>query len=94
MNVDHIEVMGRDKSVVSTHPSSTKATVRSIIDSDVALPDTTQLKFDIKPNKIFLFNFNTERRLGLEEPNDNQEEMKEENNQEEIKDEKITMEEE
>ena len=94
LNVDHIEVMGRDKSVVSTHPSSTKATVRSIIDSDVALPDTTQLKFDIKPNKIFLFNFNTECRLGLEEPNDNQEEMKEENNQEEIKDEKITMEEE
>ena len=94
LNVDHIEVMGRDKSVVSTHPSSTKATVRSIIDSDVALPDTTQLKFDIKPNKIFLFNFNTECRLGLEEPNGNQEEMKEENNQEEIKDEKITMEEE
>ena len=94
LNVDHIEVMGRDKSVVSTHPSSTKATVRSIIDSDVVLPDTTQLKFDIKPNKIFLFNFNTERRLGLEEPNDNQEEMKEENNQEEIKDENITMEEE
>ena len=94
LNVDHIEVMGRDKSVVSTHPSSTKATVRSIIDSDVVLPDTTQLKFDIKPNKIFLFNFDTECRLGLEEPNDNHEEMKEENNQEEIKDEKITMEEE
>ena len=94
LNVDHIEVMGRDKSVVSTHPSSTKATVRSIIDSDVALPDAQQLKFDIKPNKIFLFNFDTERRLGLEEPNDIQEEVEEENNQEEIKDENITMEEE
>ena len=86
LNVDHIEVMGRDKSVVSTHPFSTKTTVRSIIDSDVVLPDTKELKFDIKPNKIFLFNFETERRLGLEE------EVKKEA-QEEVK-EKITMEEE
>ena len=87
LNVDHIEVMGRDKSVVSTHPSSTKATVRSIIDSDVVLPDTAHLKFDIKPNKIFLFDFDTERRLGLKE------EIKEEVKQEEVKEE-ITMEEE
>ena len=69
LNVDHIEVMGRDKSVVSTHPSSVKATIRSIIDSDVKLPEAETLKFDIKPNKIFLFNAETEYRLGMEEPN-------------------------
>ncbi len=64
LNVDHIEVMGRDKSVVATHESSTKPTVRCIIDSDVALPaNATQLKFNIKPYKLFLFNAETEERL-------------------------------
>lgn len=56
LNLDHIEVMGRDKSVVSTHANSTKPTVRSIIDSDVKL-DTSSgvLRFNLKPNKVFLF---------------------------------------
>jgi len=61
---DHIEVMGRDKSVVSTHSLSTKPTVRTIIDSDVALPDNPkELKFDIKPNKLFIFSAETEERI-------------------------------
>lgn len=64
LNVDHIEVMGRDKSIVSRHSSSTKPTVRSIVDSDVKLP--TQIgtfKFNLKPNKVFLFNKETEERI-------------------------------
>ena len=64
LNVDHIEVMGRDKSIVSTHESSTKPTVRCIIDSDVQLPaDAKQLKFTLKPYKVFLFNAETEERI-------------------------------
>ena len=64
LNVDHIEVMGRDKSVVSVHESSTKPTVRSIIDADVPLPeDAEQLKFDLKPNKVFLFDAESEMRI-------------------------------
>lgn len=64
LEVDHVEVMGRDKSVVSRHEASTKPTVRSIIDSDVKLPsDTGVLKFKIKPNKVFLFNSDEERIL-------------------------------
>ena len=64
LNVDHIEVMGRDKSVVSTHESSTKPTIRCIIDSDVALPkDPDKLRFKLKPNKVFLFNAETEERI-------------------------------
>ncbi|MCH5156386.1 MAG: ABC transporter ATP-binding protein [Clostridiales bacterium] len=64
LNVDHVEVMGRDKSVVSTHESSTKPTVRCIIDSDVALPkDADKLRFKLKPNKVFLFNAETEERI-------------------------------
>ena len=64
LDVDHIEVMGRDKSVVSKHTSSTKPTVRSIIDSDVLLPENPEkLKFDLKPNKVFLFKAEDEMRL-------------------------------
>ena len=63
LKVDHIEVMGRDKSVVSTHEASTKPTVRCIIDSDVLLPDAEELKFKIKPNKMLLFDAATEERL-------------------------------
>ena len=64
VNVQNVEVMGRDKTVVSTHPSSTKPTIRSIIDSDIKLPkDALQLKFNIKPNKLFLFNAETEERI-------------------------------
>lgn len=65
LNIDHIEVMGRDKSIVSRHENSTKPTVRSIVDADIALPNDGRkvFRFDIKPNKIFLFDAETEMRL-------------------------------
>lgn len=64
LNLKNIEVMGRDKSVISTHNNSTKPSIRSIIDSDVVLPkDEKVLKFNIKPNKLFLFNRESEMRL-------------------------------
>ena len=64
LKVDHIEVMGRDKSIVSTNESSTKPTVRSIVDADVALPkDKDVFKFNLKPNKVFLFNAESEERV-------------------------------
>ena len=64
LETDHIEVMGRDKSIVSRHESSTKPTIRSIVDSDVALPKgAAKLTFNVKPNKLFLFNAETEERL-------------------------------
>ena len=61
---DHIEVQGRDKTVVSLHDSSTKPHVRSIIDADVPLPEDAEvLRFRLKPNKVFLFDAETEERL-------------------------------
>lgn len=64
LNVDHIEVMGRDKSIVSRHENSTKPTVRSIVDSDVRLPgDSGIFRFNLKPNKVFLFSGETEERI-------------------------------
>lgn len=64
LDVDHIEVMGRDKSIVSCHQSSTKPTVRSIVDADVKLPtEIGTFKFNLKPNKVFLFNAESEERI-------------------------------
>ena len=60
---DHIDIMGRDKSIVSVHPASTKPTVRSIVDAEVVLPETKTIRFSLKPTKVFLFNRETEVRL-------------------------------
>ena len=60
---EYIEVMGRDKSIVALHANSTKPSVRCIVDADVALPDTKVLKFNLRKNKVFLFNRDDEMRL-------------------------------
>ena len=55
--------MGRDKTIISTNPASTKPSIRSIVDSDVLINTEDAVKFDLKPNKVFLFNKETEERL-------------------------------
>lgn len=59
-----IEVMGRDISVVSTHPDAVVATIRSIIsaESKVDLASRT-VRFAFKPNKVFVFDKQTEERI-------------------------------
>ncbi len=73
----NVEVMGRDKSIVSTHECAVpvadqkqgeEVIIRSIIDSDTVLHnDDGKIHFSIKPNKIFLFNAETELRVNVEE---------------------------
>ncbi len=59
-----VEVMGRDVSIVSTHPASQSTTIRSIISTDDAsLPSSTKVSFSLKPNKVFIFNRETEERI-------------------------------
>ena len=65
-----IEVMGRDISVVSTHPCAETAAIRAIISAETRLAlgcDT--VRFDLKPGKVFLFDKATEQRIrfGAEE---------------------------
>ncbi len=66
-NLNSVEVMGRDSSVVSSHPSSLNPVVRAIINSDLRI-DTTQqtIKYNIKPHKFFIFNKETEERIYYE----------------------------
>ena len=66
-NLNNVEVMGRDASVVSTHPSSVNPVVRAIISSDIKVDTTSAtVKYNIKPHKFFLFNKDTEQRLYFE----------------------------
>ena len=61
---DHVEVMGRDKTIVSVHEESVKPTIRTIVEANLKLPEgATTLKFNLKPNKFFLFDGETEERL-------------------------------
>ncbi len=62
--LNNVEVMGRDSSVVCTHEASSNPVVRAIIDADnkIAL-GTEVVSFSLKPNKVFLFNRETEERI-------------------------------
>ena len=55
-DLSRVEVMGRDISVVSTHPKSQNVTIRSIISAENAVNTASpKVRFDLKPNKVFLF---------------------------------------
>ena len=62
--LSNIEVMGRDSSVVATHPNSANPVVRAIINSDIKIDTSVDtVRFNIKPHKLFLFNKETEARI-------------------------------
>lgn len=67
-SLNGVEVMGRDISVVSTHPESLNPTIRSIVSSEqsVNVSEGT-VKFQLKPNKVFLFDKETQLRIESEE---------------------------
>ncbi len=55
-NLNRVEVMGRDISVVATHGRSQNADIRAIIPSDdMPMINGTQVKFNLKPNKVHIF---------------------------------------
>jgi multiple sugar transport system ATP-binding protein len=59
--------MGRDVSIVSTHPASLNPVVRSIVDADYKIDrDAKTVKLNLKPHKVFLFNKETEERIYFE----------------------------
>ena len=65
-NMERVEVMGRDVSIVSTNPCSANVTVRSIISSDIKVDRTkTDVRFSVKPHKICIFNKDTEERIHI-----------------------------
>ena len=64
VDLGRVEVMGRDTSVVSTHPSLEGATVRSIISAENKIdPKAKQVHFALKSAKVLLFNKETGERI-------------------------------
>ncbi len=65
--LNSVEVMGRDSSVVSTHSASQNPVIRSIIDADNKVPENAKIvRFSLKPHKVFLFHKETEERIYFE----------------------------
>ena len=65
--LNSVEVMGRDSSIVSTHSASQNPVVRSIIDADNKVEEGSDtVRFTLKAHKVFLFNKETEERIRFE----------------------------
>ncbi len=65
-DLSRVEVMGRDISVVASHNKSQNPVVRAIIDSDnLSSVNGTKVKFGLKPNKVFVFEKETGKRIGF-----------------------------
>jgi len=54
--LSRVEVMGRDVSVVCTHEACENAAIRAIISAENRMEvGSSEVRFDLKPHKIFLF---------------------------------------
>lgn len=63
-NMNRVEVMGRDISVVSVHPNSQNDSIRSIISAEnMAQISGSTVRFDLKPGKVFVFHKETGERI-------------------------------
>lgn len=59
-----VEVMGRDVSMVCTHPACRSGAIRAIVSAEYAGDGQSEsARFSIRPQKVFLFAADTERRL-------------------------------
>ncbi len=59
----HVEVMGRDTSIVFSHPGMEATAVRAIVPSDSILKDQEEIRFSLKPHKVYLFHKETKERI-------------------------------
>ena len=63
-DLNRVEVMGRDISVVFSNKNAETVDIRSIISADsMAEVKGTQVRFAVKPGKVFLFDKQTEERI-------------------------------
>ncbi len=68
-SLERVEVMGRDVSVVSTHPCSENTSVRSIINAENRVDlSSSDVRFALKPSKVFLFDRDTGERIPCQPP--------------------------
>ena len=58
-----VEIMGRDTSIVTTHPESRNESVRTIITLDGRDDIAQSVGYDLKPNKVHIFRRDNEERI-------------------------------
>ena len=59
-----VEVMGRDVSIVCTSEASANPVIRAIINAENVIDETKDVvRFNLKPNKTYIFNKETEERI-------------------------------
>ena len=62
--ISNVEVMGRDVSIVSKNSAMQTPAVRSIVDADYKVAEgMAEIKFNLKPHKVFIFDAETEERI-------------------------------
>ena len=67
LKLSAVEVMGRDTSIVSTHPDCENASIRSIVSTEDRAEEGAEfVRFDLKPAKVFIFDRQTEERIGVD----------------------------
>lgn len=64
--LEMIQVMGRDVSIVANKAECTKPSFKAIIAAEEAEGQSEDLYFKIKPNKLFIFDGETEERIAFE----------------------------
>ncbi|MBQ7780213.1 MAG: ABC transporter ATP-binding protein [Clostridia bacterium] len=62
-NLQNVEIMGRDVSVVSTNEASLNPVIRSIVNSDNKIEMGETVTFSLKSHKVFLFSKEDESRI-------------------------------
>ncbi len=59
-----VEIMGRDTTIVASHPAATEGTLRAIAPGDSRLPDhAEELSLEIRSDKVFVFDAESGQRL-------------------------------
>jgi len=62
--LSRVEVMGRDVSVVLSHPAGESEQLRAIIDAQSVIDeDAKTVRFALRPGKVFAFSKDTEKRI-------------------------------
>ena len=66
-DLNSVEVMGRDVSIVSHNEASLNPSIRSIVDADCKINAAAKvIRYNLKPHKVFLFNYTDETRIRFE----------------------------
>ena len=62
-----VEVMGRDKSILARHAAAVSPVIRAIVSAETLCnTEKATVSFSLKPDKLFLFDKETEERIALD----------------------------